>query len=292
MKNKDIVDAILNYHPKLIAYNGCDGYKSGNPEDECTGVAVALVPTAEVIEKAAAKNCNLIITHEPIFYQTPDFDCWKGSFNNRVYDEKKKLLEKYNMTVWRDHDHMHANVPDSIFSGVIKELGWEQYAIKPKKGDAMACFVFEMPKTPIEDIADHLKRTLKLNGLKYMGNKDNKVKKVALVGHLFPNGFGQDGIKEDGFYHDYAMEIMKAMEEQGVELIIPGEIVEWTVLAYIRDGIAMGKNMSCISIGHFNLEELGMKDFAKVVDGLVNKGDTTEKINVEYIPTEDGFMYL
>lgn len=86
------------------------------------------------------------------------------------------------------------------------------------------------------------------------------------------------------------MEIMRAMEQKGIELIIPGEIIEWTVLAYIRDAIAMGKNMACISIGHFNLEELGMKDFTGVVNELLS--DVANAPKVTYIQTEDGFNYV
>lgn len=290
MKNGEVIDRILAYHPNLLHYNGCDGYKCGSPEDECTGVAVALVPTADVIERAGKEGCNLIVTHEPIFYQTPDFPGWMGSFNNSVYEEKQNLIKKYNMTVWRDHDHMHAHQPDSIFSGVIRELGWEDYYVAPQKGNAISLFEFEMPETRIGDIAEYLKKTLNLNGLKYMGDMDKTVTKVALVGHLFPNCFMQDGVDEDGYYNDYAMEIMRAMEQKGIELIIPGEIIEWTVLAYIRDAIAMGKNMACISIGHFNLEELGMKDFTGVVNELLS--DVANAPKVTYIQTEDGFNYV
>jgi putative NIF3 family GTP cyclohydrolase 1 type 2 len=290
LKNKEIVDRILAYHPTLIHYEGCDGYKCGNPEDECTGVAVALVPTADVILRAGQAGCNLIVTHEPLFYQTPDFSEWRGSFDNRVYEQKQELIQKYQMTIWRDHDHMHAHQPDAIFSGVIKELGWEDYFIPPKKGDPMCVFPFEMPETRIGDIAEHLKKTLHLNGLKYMGDLDKTVTRIALVGHLFPNSFMQDGIGEDGFYHDYAMEIMRSMEEQGIELIIPGEIIEWTVLSYIRDAVAMGKNLSCLCIGHFNLEELGMKDFTGVIRNLLQAD--TDAPKVEYLPTQDGFSYL
>ena len=51
-----------------------------------------------------------------------------------------------------------------------------------------------MQETRIGDIAEHLKKTLNLNGLKYMGDMDKTVTKVALVGHLFPNCFMQDGV--------------------------------------------------------------------------------------------------
>ena len=55
MTIREITDKILEYHPKFDAsYDGCDGFKSGNPDDECTGIVSALVPTVEVIKKAAA----------------------------------------------------------------------------------------------------------------------------------------------------------------------------------------------------------------------------------------------
>ena len=52
----------------------------------------------------------------------------------------------------------------------------------------------------------------------------------------------------------------------------------------------MGKNMACISIGLFNLEELGMKDFTGVVQELVS--EVVNEPKVTYIPTEDGFNYV
>ncbi|MCA5963818.1 Nif3-like dinuclear metal center hexameric protein [Blautia sp. RD014234] len=89
MKNEEVIDRILQFHPDIPDYDGCDGYKSGNPSDECTGVVSALVPTVDVIRKTAELGCNLLVTHEPIYYQTPDYPEWKGEFENRVYDEKK-----------------------------------------------------------------------------------------------------------------------------------------------------------------------------------------------------------
>lgn len=288
MTHQEIIDKILNYHPTLLHYNGCDGYKAGDGKDTCTGVAVALVPTADVIKRAANEGCNLLVVHEPIFYQSPDFAGWMGDFQNGVYEEKQRLLKETGMTVWRDHDHMHAHRPDAIFSGVIRELGWESYYQASPRQEDEFCYCFEMPKTPISEIAEHLKNTLHLNGLKYMGNLDDTVSKVALVGHLIP-GFGPpEGIGEDGFYHDYAMEIMRKMEQSGVELIIPGEIIEWTVIAYIRDAIEMGRRMGCLNIGHYNLEELGMKDFADRIREQLG----SDAPKVLYIPTQDGFSYL
>ena len=81
MTIREITDKILEYHPKFDAsYDGCDGFKSGNPDDECTGIVSALVPTVEVIKKAAALGCNLLYVHEPSYYSTPDYPDWRAGF--------------------------------------------------------------------------------------------------------------------------------------------------------------------------------------------------------------------
>lgn len=284
MKNREVIDKILAYHPTLENYHGCDEYKAGNPEDTCTGIVSALVPTVEVIRKTAELGCNLLVTHEPISYQTPDFPTWRGSYPNHVYEEKEKLLRETGITVWRDHDHMHAHRPDSIFTGVIHYLGWDAYY---KPVDRVGLFPIDLPETTVGELGEYLKEKLSLNGLRYMGNPTDKISRVAIVGHLFPNCFMPEGVGEDGFYHDYAMEVIRIMEEEGVQAILPGEIIEWTVLSYIRDGIAQGKPLACYNIGHFNWEELGMKYAADWIGDLVD-----HQLPVHYVPTGDAFSYL
>ena len=87
--------------------------------------------------------------------------------------------------------------------------------------------------------------------------------------------------------HSYDMEIMKYMETENIDAIIPGEIIEWTILSYIRDAAYMGKHKACFNIGHFNMEELGMKYAADWIGELLNN-----EIPVNYIPTEDGWTFL
>ena len=70
-------------------------------------------------------GANLLIVHEPTFYTSQDGPGWFEDFPNRVYAEKRQLLEESGIAIWRDHDHMHFHQPDSIFTGVLKGLGWE-----------------------------------------------------------------------------------------------------------------------------------------------------------------------
>lgn len=288
MRKSKVVDKILNYHPILENYQGCDGYKSGFEDEVCTGIAAALVPTVEVIHKAVSKGCNLLIVHEPCFYQGPDFAGWRGSFANSVYEEKARLIEENHLTIWRDHDHMHAHCPDSIFTGVIKYLGWEEYYRPEMAGGLGLVYPFEIPQTTVGALGEFLKSKLCLNGLRFLGRKDDRITRVAIAGHLYPNCFFKDGIDEAGYYRDYSMQIMELMEkENGIEAIIPGEVVEWTVLAYIRDAVAQGKVRACMNIGHFNMEELGMRYAKDWLEEL-----TGGKVAVHYIPTGDGYCYL
>ncbi|CUX33296.1 NIF3 (NGG1p interacting factor 3) [Clostridium sp. C105KSO13] len=287
MKNREIIEKIIKYHPALPDYSGCDTYKSGSPEEECKGIAVALVPSAEVIEKAHRCGCNLLITHEPIFYQTPDYSEWRGSFQNTVYEEKQKLLEEYHMTVWRDHDHMHAHKPDSIFSGVIKQLGWKEHQIEGKIKLPLTYRV-ELPKpTTVRKLSMYLANRIGLKGTRYIGKDDDEVKRILIAAHLYPNAFYMDGVGHDGFYHDYCMDLMHVMETEKMDALIPGEIVEWTILSYIRDASFLGRGKSCFPIGHFSLEELGMKEATNWIQQLAGTS-----LKVIYIPTGEAYSYL
>lgn len=287
MKNSDVIDRILAYHPQVPNYEGCDGWKAGNPEAECTGVAVALVPTVDVIRRAAGMGCNLLVVHEPTYYQTPDFGEWKGSFSNAVQSEKETLIRELGVSIWRDHDHMHAHQPDSIFSGVIKSLGWEDYYCPELTAGVPFFMPFELPKTTVGELGRFLMDKIGMNGLKYIGRAGDEIERVAFAAHLFPNAFFPDGMGDDGYYRDYAMSIMEQMEKHDIQALIPGEIIEWTVLSYIRDAVELGKVKACFNLGHFNWEELGMKDFAHVIGELVEN-----KVPVSYLPTGDQWRFL
>ncbi|MBQ1492875.1 MAG: Nif3-like dinuclear metal center hexameric protein [Blautia sp.] len=280
MKIKEIVRRIEAYHPYLPGYEGCDGYKAGDPENECTGVACALVPTYDVVKRTIEQGCNFLYVHEPSYYMTPDYPEWRGDFPNQVYEEKRKLIDDHHLTIYRDHDHTHAHQPDGIFTGVIKYFGWEKYLVTNEESVPYG-YTFEIPEMTVAEINHHLMNCIGMHGARYIGNPDQKIHRIAIVGHLFPGGFGETK-EENGFFTDYSTEIIRHMETRGLQAIIPGEVIEWNVLSYIHDGVAMGKPMACFNIGHFNFEELGAKYAADWIGDLVQG-----KVPVTYIPTGD-----
>ena len=286
MTIREILDRVSEYHPDLGEdYHGCDEVKFGDCSQECTGIVSALVPTVDVIRRTIELKANLLYVHEPVSYLTPDWPEWKADYKCRIYDEKLKLLKENKIVLVRDHDHMHAHKPDSIFTGGLKYLGWMEYLTEEQKipFGYIVCF----PKAKkLREINQELIEKIGMQGLRFIGNPEAELKKIAFTGHIYPDAFIPQHFNEDGSWSDYATEIIREMEQDGVECIIPGEVIEWTVLSYIRDGISLGKNLACINPGHFNWEELGAR-YAK--DWLMEL--TENKVSVFYVPTGDMWKY-
>ncbi len=287
MKIREIIEKTLRYHPTFPAdYAGCDGLKYGDLDAECTGIAVALVPTVDAIRKAAAAGCNLLYVHEPTNFTSLDAPGWDLDFENKVYEAKEKLIKETGITIWRDHDRMHAHRPDSIFTGVIKYLGWEEY-YRPDDTSVPMGYVMELPETTVGDLAKFLMSKLPMNGVRYVGRAEDKVRRVAIVGHLMPDFGGIYGKDEAGVWHEYGTEVIRAMEA-GVDVVIPGEVIEWTTLAYVKDALALGfHNKAVINIGHFSMEELGMAYCRDWMKELVE-----DQVPVVYIPGVDTFQFM
>ena len=53
MTIQEVINKVLAYHPKFMRYAGCDEFKCGCPEDECTGIVTAMDATVNVVKKAA-----------------------------------------------------------------------------------------------------------------------------------------------------------------------------------------------------------------------------------------------
>ena len=72
-----------------------------------------------------------------------------------------------------------------------------------------------------------------------------------------------------------------------MDVILPGEIVEWTALSYVRDAVQQGRAKAMINIGHLNWEELGMKYAREWISDLVDG-----RLPVTYVPSEDMYRYV
>src|ERR1700674_4834413 len=104
-----------------------DTFKAGNPDAPVTGIAVTMMATMDVLERAAAAGENLIITHEPTFYNHLDKpDQLEQKESDPVLATKRAFIKEHGLVVWRFHDHWHRRNPDGIEAGMVHALGWEK----------------------------------------------------------------------------------------------------------------------------------------------------------------------
>ena len=76
-----------------------DTFKAGNPDTAVTGIAVTMMATMDVLQRASAKGLNFVITHEPTFYA--HLDTPEGlPDSDPVWAEKRAFIEKHGMVVW------------------------------------------------------------------------------------------------------------------------------------------------------------------------------------------------
>lgn len=220
-----------------------DTLKSGNPDVEVRKVWVVFMATFDVIRQAAEAGVDLIVTHEPTFYNHKDESDWFDG--DPVYAKKRALIEQSGIAIYRCHDAIHAVKPDGILIGMLRKLGWEVYA-DPADPNMLTPPAEE--RHTVRSIAAHLKEKLGIDSLLAAGDPDMPVARFALL----PGATG-------GRRHiDY-------LGRRGAELLIVGETNEWETNEYVRDASDMGLRKALLVIGHQRSEEAGMTTVAQML---------------------------
>lgn len=276
MKIREILDKLIAIHAPLDRpEHTCDTVKCGDTERECTGVGITCYVSMDVIRQAKERGINLLITHECTFYNHEDST--EALVNDPVYQEKTAALADAGIVVWRYHDYAHGpggpgaavhTQTDYIYYGIARELGWESYV----RGEETKPVWFEIPKTTVPALARELMEKLDLTGLRIVGDENAEVSTVFLCEHVF-------GDRREG--GDLLAKAAQA------DVMIPLEIVDWSLSEYVRDAAQQGRGKAILEMGHFNLEELGMKHMTRWLPEVVGA-----EIPVEYLKSGDAFQYI
>lgn len=247
----------------------CDIMTVGSPDSRVTGVATTFMATFDVIREAVRQGKNFIITHEPTWFTGMDETEWCA--NDSVYLAKRKYLEEHGVTVWRLHDHLHmGSAVDYIYEGLMEDLGWKEY-LQP---DEPAPWVYEIPETTVRGLADFFKEKLSMDTIQIIGDPDMPVKRVGILVGGGSLGLGVEAMP------------MQVMERDRLDLMVAGDIYEWTLPAYINDAYQMGFRKAMLTLGHERTEESGMKYMA---------GWLRERFSdfpVDFIDAKEPFKYL
>ena len=235
-----------------------DTYKAGGPETRVKGVAVTMMATLDVLQKAAAAGRNFVITHEPTFYNHQDLS--DGLTDNPVYRFKTAFIREHDMAIFRFHDHWHARRPDGIGAGMVEELGWGGRA------DAGHRSLFRFDGIALSDLARQMRTKLKIRAMRVVGDPALRARAVsANWGYANQQG----GIR--------------TLASPEVDVAIVGEAREWEVVEYAADAISAGNKKGLIVLGHIVSEQAGMKYCARWLKGFVSE------VPVEFVPAEEPF---
>lgn len=125
----DLIETIIEKTGASTIPNTVDVIKEGDPATPVKGIVTCMFPTMEVLKKAVENKCNLVIAHEPLYYN--HLDQTEKLQQDSVYLKKKKFILDNGLVVWRFHDYIHSMEPDAIMTGMIAKLGWKN--IKRKR---------------------------------------------------------------------------------------------------------------------------------------------------------------
>lgn len=236
-----------------------DTFKAGNPDTVVTGVAVTMMATIDVLQRASAKGLNFIITHEPTFYA--HLDTPEGvPQDDPVWAEKRAFIEKHGLVVWRFHDHWHIRKPDGIEAGNVHALGWEKFQRPDNQ------YLFILPETTVRALAADVAKKLNSSVVRVVGNPEMKVTKV---------GFSPGAAGSEREIH--------ALEQDDVQVLMVGETREWETVEYAADAVSEGRQKALIVIGHIPSEQPGMEECARWLKGFV------KDVPVEFVPAKQPF---
>lgn len=228
-----VIESIINKTGSPVIPNTVDIIKEGSPETPVSGIVTTMFATMEVLKQAVSKNCNLIIVHEPLYYN--HLDETSQFKNDPVFLEKQHYIRDHKLVIWRFHDYIHSMKPDGVELGMVAKLGWKDYIVKGSLDQ------FRLPETTLKELLKNLKQTFPKYTFYVIGDPEMKLTNIRLA----PGAPGST-------YH------IELLEKDNVDVLLAGESPQWETYEYARDAVSQGRKKAVIFLGHVASEEAGM----------------------------------
>jgi putative NIF3 family GTP cyclohydrolase 1 type 2 len=214
-----------------------DTIKAGDPSTIVTGIVTCFTDNMDVLRQAVALHANLIVTHEPTFYNHRDQATLFT--NDPIYKEKLAYMRDHHLVIWRFHDQWHLRRPEPMTEAFTAAVGWQQYQ------HANDPLFFTIPPTTVNALAEDLKQKLHARIVRVVGDPNLRVTGVAYR----PGASGE------------AAQI-KALQRDDVQVLVAGESSEWEAVMYAQDAQQQHRPKALILVGHSTSETEGMQTAA------------------------------
>jgi putative NIF3 family GTP cyclohydrolase 1 type 2 len=235
-----------------------DTIKAGDPSTIVTGIVTCFTDSMDVLRQAVALHANLIVSHEPTFYNHRDEATLFT--NDPVYKEKLAYMRDHHLVVWRFHDQWHRLVPEPMTEAFTERVGWQKYQ---RPNDP---FAFTIPSTTVNQLAQDLQQKLQARIVRVIGDPDLRVTGVAYR----PGASGE------------AAQIT-ALERDDVQVLVAGESSEWEAVMYTQDAQQQHRPKALILVGHSTSETDGMQTAATWL------GKLFPGLPIHYVPSSEPY---
>ncbi|MCK0116087.1 Nif3-like dinuclear metal center hexameric protein [Isoptericola sp. S6320L] len=237
-----------------------DGLDAGDPEAVVRGVAVTTLATLGVLERAVAVGANVVVTHEPLFYDhLGAATAQLAHEGDPVHAAKAAFVREHGLAVWRMHDAWHDRRPDGIDVGTARALGWTLDPEAAARGVAWC----DVRPTTVRELARHVAAALGSTQTRFAGDPHRTVRRVGL--DLGFRGFARH---------------RSLLRTAGVDAVVMGEAHEWETASYAAD-LAHLDGTGLVVAGHVPSEQAGMSLFADWLHA------TVPEVPVTFLSTPD-----
>lgn len=228
-KVKSIINEIEKVAPKFLkeSYDNV-GMMVGDEDAEVKKVLLALDCTKQVVEEALSLECEMIITHHPLFFRKPN-SIVKGNLTG----DKVLSLAKNDINLYACHTNLDS-AENGINATIVDMLGYKSSSImeiskiKGYENCGIGRIVKLEKAVELNSIIDNVKKNLNIKNLRVVRGCE-KIKTIAII-----NGSGQD--------------FFGMAKSMGADCIITGD----TTYHFVSDYKEMG--ISIIDAGHFGTE--------------------------------------
>lgn len=208
------------------------GLQMGHPEQEVTGILLALDATPEVVGEAQRLGCELIISHHPLIFSPLD-----SLRQDRYVPRVSGLLIKSGISLIA----VHTNLDKSAYSGsraMMRQLN----LLNLRQADDYT-LMGELPQAmPAREVQGLIAQALKNPVVRY-GPGDKQIKTLAAAGGAYSEGFtaalaaGADALLTGEVRHHHAVEAAA----NGLVLFEGGHFAtEWMMMEALAQGLQSG----------------------------------------------------
>ena len=274
MTVQQIIDVVIRKTglAPLPGNQTCDHLMTGSMDQEVHKIVTTFMATVDVIRKAIELGADMIITHEPTWFTGHDTTEWLQE--DPVYLEKQRMISEAGLAIWRFHDHMHMAAEDGIYRGFDHKLGWKGYRLPDGPAEERFGANYVIPQVTLAELAKEFKQKLDMDVVQIVGDPNMTVRRVGV---MVGGGALGLGVEERP---------MQVMRKKALDVAICGDIVEWTLSAYIRDAAALGMNKGMLVLGHERSEEMGMEFLGDWLKDVL--GD----MEIVFVDSKEPFKYL